>query len=263
MKNSKDGMPVRQNSAYTPSRKHEVNLRRNPTLHFQIGLILALLAAIFFVEMRMPEKAMTIPDIEVNAEDVFTVGEVRPEPKKKVLVKKEIIPAKQSKSEILDNIEKTKNESTLVETLFITTDTGPDEPLIDPTTPIYDDYEDIAPVPVILVEQVPLFPGCEGLDTNDARRACMSSKISKFVSRKFRTDKGEGLGLKGENQIFVVFTIDKKGNVVEVQAKAPHEKLKEEAIRVTELLPSMTPGKQQGRTVNVKMALPIRFIIED
>lgn len=85
MKNSKDGMPVRQNSAYTTSRKHEVNLRRNPTLHFQIGLILALLAAIFFVEMRMPEKAMTITDIEVNAEDVFTVGEVRPEPKKKFL----------------------------------------------------------------------------------------------------------------------------------------------------------------------------------
>lgn len=262
MKNSQECTTVRQNSAYTPSRKHEVNLRRNPTLHFQIGLILALVAAIFFIEMRMPEKAMVIPEIGIDTDNVFTIGEVRPEVKKKIIVKREVVKPKEPKSELLDNIQKEDDNTDLEETLFKTSEPVIDEP-VDPNTPLYDDYKEEEPVPVVFVEQVPLFPGCEGLPSNDDRRACMSSKISKFVSRKFRTEKGEGLGLEGENQIFVVFKIDKDGNVVEVKARAPHERLEKEAIRVTELLPKMTPGKQQGRNVNVTMALPIKFIIED
>ena len=61
MKNSQESQDVRQNIPYTKSRKHEANLRRNPTLHFQIGLILSLLVSIFFIEMRMPEQAENGP----------------------------------------------------------------------------------------------------------------------------------------------------------------------------------------------------------
>lgn len=263
MKNSQKCAPARQSSAYKPSRKHEVNLRRNPLLHFQIGLILALLAAIFFIEMRMPEKAMVPPEIDEDIEFVFTIGEVIPEPKKKILLKKTKTKPKELTPQIIDKVKKKKDETDFIETLLPRSEPSDQPVIVDPSTPVYDDYDDEEPVSVVFVERVPLFPGCEGLATNDERRACMSTKISKFVSRKFRTDKGEGLGLEGENQIFVVFDIDKQGDVVGVKARAPHKNLENEAIRVTKLLPKMTPGKQQGRNVNVRMALPIRFIIQD
>jgi len=45
-------------------------------------------------------------------------------------------------------------------------------------------------------------------------------------------------------------------------ARGPHARLEKEAIRVVELLPDMTPGKQRGRPVGVKYTLPITLVVE-
>lgn len=263
MRNSQDGTTAGQSSKYTSTRKHEANLQRNPMLHFQIGLILALLAAIFFIEMRMPEEALNVPTREEPEETVFTIDQVKVAPKEIIPVKKEEPKPKTEKPTILENPTSKEDTDLTSETPIDPTDPT-DFNMIEPT----DVHEVVIPdepvnVPVDLIEQVPLFPGCEGLASNDERRDCMSSKISKFVNKKFRTERGEGLGLEGQNNIYVLFKIDTQGNVTEVQAKAEHPNLEKEAIRVTELLPKMTPGKQAGRNVNVTMALPIKFIIED
>lgn len=262
MENSKDGTTVRQNSTYTPSRKHEANLRRNPTLHFQIGLILALLASIFFIEMRTPEEKIAFREVDDDIDVVFTIDQVVAA-KPKVVVKKKIQQPKKEEPKILDDIQKVKDDQPkLIEEILPSSETT-NEP-IDPNVPEYfEEPVDIAPVPFVLIETVPLFPGCEGLNNNDERRDCMSLKISKFVNKKFRTDRGEGLGLTGTNRIFVTFKIDKNGQVTDVQAKAPHPKLEEEAKRVANMLPDMTAGKQGGKDVAVLFALPISFQIQD
>ena len=59
-----------------------------------------------------------------------------------------------------------------------------------------------------------------------------------------------------------MFKIDKNGNITNVQARAPHNRLRDEAIRVIKLLPKMIPGKQRGRPVGVKYSLPIAFKVE-
>ena len=88
-------------------------------------------------------------------------------------------------------------------------------------------------------------------------------KIAKFISRKFNTDLAQSLGLStGKQKIFTVFKIDKKGNIVDIKARAPHKRLQEEAIRVINLLPKMEPGMQRKKPVVVKYALPITFSIE-
>jgi len=38
--------------------------------------------------------------------------------------------------------------------------------------------------------------------------------------------------------------------------------LEKEAIRVVNMIPDMTPGKQRGRPVGVKYTLPITLIVE-
>jgi protein TonB len=91
----------------------------------------------------------------------------------------------------------------------------------------------------------------------------MSEKVQKFVQRKFDTDLANDLGLEGRQRISVQFKIDKRGNVVDVRARAPHPRLEQEAIDVVKALPKMTPGMQRGQPVGVLYALPILFQVEN
>ncbi|MBD0823677.1 M56 family metallopeptidase [Aestuariibaculum marinum] len=118
-------------------------------------------------------------------------------------------------------------------------------------------------VPFGVVDEVPLFPGCESLGTNEERKDCMSYAITKFVGQNFNTDLANSFGLEGKQRINVIFKINEEGNVVDVRARAPHPGLEEEAKRVVELLPKMQPGKQKGHTVTVPYSLPIIFQVED
>jgi BlaR1 peptidase M56/Gram-negative bacterial TonB protein C-terminal len=114
-------------------------------------------------------------------------------------------------------------------------------------------------VPFGVIDEVPVFPGCETLTTNTERRKCMAEKITKFVQQNFNTDLAGDLGLTGRQRINVVFKIDADGNVIGIRSRAPHPKLEEEAKRVIGLLPKMSPGKQNGEAVIVPYSLPIIF----
>ena len=114
-------------------------------------------------------------------------------------------------------------------------------------------------VPFALIEQVPVFPGCENLGSNDAKKKCMSDKISDFVNKNFNAGLGKELNLSGRNRIIVQFKIDKQGKIVDVRSRAPHPDLEVEAERVINSLPSMEPGKQGGVEVGVMYSLPIVF----
>ena len=91
----------------------------------------------------------------------------------------------------------------------------------------------------------------------------MSDKITDFVSKKFNTELASELGLSGKQRITVLFKIDKNGDIVGVQARAPHPGLEKEAKRVVSLIPKMQPGKQRGKAVTVPYSLPIVFQVQD
>ena len=71
-----------------------------------------------------------------------------------------------------------------------------------------------------------------------------------------------GLSSGSIQRIFVMFKIEKNGDIVDVRARAPHKTLEKEAIRVIGKLPKMVPGKQRNKPVGVKYSLPITFKIE-
>ncbi|MEL6813152.1 MAG: energy transducer TonB [Bacteroidota bacterium] len=122
--------------------------------------------------------------------------------------------------------------------------------------------EEIADVPFAVIEDVPIYPGCERLGNNQAKRQCMADHVMQFVQKHFNTELANELGLEGRQRISVQFKIDKKGDVVNVRARAPHPRLEQEAIKVVSSLPKMTPGKQRGKPVGVLYALPILFQVE-
>ncbi|NVK52959.1 MAG: energy transducer TonB [Flavobacteriaceae bacterium] len=116
-------------------------------------------------------------------------------------------------------------------------------------------------VPYAIIEEVPVFPGCSG--TRRQKVDCLNQKIRSFTVKNFNKELTKTLNLsKGRKKIWVTFRIDKNGNIGDVEAKAPHVKLKEEAIRIAKLLPKMEPGRQRGEAVGVKYTLPISFVVE-
>ena len=158
-------------------------------------------------------------------------------------------------------IEIVEDEEEVEETVIESTETDQEEEMEIEDLDIEEVEEDIE-VPFSVIENVPIFPGCDK-GNNAERRKCMSQKITKFVQRKFNTDLAGDLGLSGRQRISVIFKIDKNGDVVGVRARAPHPRLVKEATRVVNLLPKMKPGKQRGKAVIVPYSLPIIFQVQD
>lgn len=113
-------------------------------------------------------------------------------------------------------------------------------------------------VPFAIIDQAPTFPGCA-----DGDKKCLNLSLTKFVQKNFNADLTKGLGLSpGKKRIYVQFKITKDGTIKDINARAPHPALKEEAIRLAEKLPKMKPGEYKGKKVNVGYTLPITFIVE-
>jgi BlaR1 peptidase M56/Gram-negative bacterial TonB protein C-terminal len=124
------------------------------------------------------------------------------------------------------------------------------------------DYSNDGDIPFAIVENAPVYPGCENLLTNKETKKCTSNGIDKFVQKNFNTDLAGDLGLIGRQRINVIFKIDAEGNITGIRSRAPHPRLEEEAIRVISTLPKMRPGKQNGENVIVPYSLPIIFQVQ-
>lgn len=117
-------------------------------------------------------------------------------------------------------------------------------------------------IPFAVIEQIPIYPGCENVVS---QKECVSEKISIFVRENFRESVyiDEQILRPGLARIYVQFEINEKGIVKNVRVRAPNEALEEEAKRVIQLLPTMTPAQQDGKNVEVIYHLPITIQIPD
>ncbi len=97
-----------------------------------------------------------------------------------------------------------------------------------------------------IVEDQPAFPGG-------------NAAFYKFVASNM-TYPAQARRMGIEGRVFVQFVVDKDGSVTEVKAvKGIGAGCDREAERVLNSSPKWTPGKQRGRSVKVRMVLPIIF----
>ncbi len=228
------------------------NLENYSKLFIQLGLVLALFVTYIAMENKTYDKEIeTFGDANMQAEmeeDIPITD--RPEPVKP----KSPPPPAPEKIEIVED------EKEVEETVIESTETDETE-AVEEIEEVEEVEEVLEDVPFAIIEEVPVFPGCKG--TRKQKSDCLNKKIKKHVIRRFNADLAGDLGLSpGKKKIWVVFRIDPKGNITEVQARAPHPRLKKEAIRVAKTLPRMTPGKQRGVPVGMKYTLPISFNVE-
>lgn len=234
----------------------KADLRKRSLLFFQLGLILVLFASWRAIEFKAYENGngdYALVDTGLDLEEEIPITEI-----------KEIEPPKLKIIQIPDEVLVFEDDDDNVDEDIFDDTEADDEPVIYQTDDIDEDMdEEPEEVPFPLIESVPVFPGCESLGSNDAKRDCMSQKISKFVQKKFDTELADELGLEGKQRISVIFKIDQTGKVVDIRARAPHDRLELEAKDVVGQLPDMQPGKQRGKPVIVTYALPIIFQVQN
>ncbi|WGD35438.1 energy transducer TonB [Olleya sp. YS] len=268
MKNSKELHNLtRQNEKNVQkSQKHDVNLRKNSSLYFQIGLIMCLLATYGSLEMRFEDKTYNLSEriIDDPEKDYMFAPVFKVEPDavttKEPLQKQPVRP--DNPTIVPDDTPDTKvNKDDLVSDIVQPTKPeGKKPPVNEGDLDIKKPDEEVH---VNFVEMVPIYPGCEKAKNNDQRRKCMSDKLAKLVKNKFDRDLGEQLGLKeGIQRIYVNFRINKNGDVEIINTRAPHKDLEKEANRVVDKVPQMKPGRQGGQPVSVLYSLPIVFQVK-
>lgn len=108
-----------------------------------------------------------------------------------------------------------------------------------------------------IVEDVPIFPGCEDMDKS-SWRSCFQNKLGKHIVRNFRyPEEAEELGMRG--RVNIMFVIDKDGTVKNIKTRGPHPLFELEGRRIFAKLPLMTPGKVKGKPVRVPFSIPLTF----
>lgn len=234
----------------------KLNLENYSKIFTQLGLVLALFVAYVAIEQKTFEKDFADRFGEVS---MISTDEIEPPiitiPEPEIPKQKPVIPDEPTVVDDDEDVIETIVDTTEVDETTEIVDVDDINEVDDPTPDIEED------VPFILIEDVPVFPGCTG--DNDALKACFNKKMQKHFAKKFDTDLPNELGLSpGKKKLIMLFKIDKTGEIIDVRVKAPHPKLEKEATRIINLLPKMKPGKQRGKPVGVKYTLPMRVDVE-
>jgi protein TonB len=237
-----------------PKKTPKADVGRNSSLYFAIGLALMLFITNYAINYKTYDKSnidigQLNLDEELEEEIPITEQIQTPPPP----------PPPPAAPEVIEVVE---DEVEVEETVIESTEVDQDTEIVEVEEVEVEEVEEDIDVPFSVIENVPIFPGCEK-GNNAEKRDCMSKKIAQFVNKKFNTDLAGDLGLTGRQRINVIFKIDKTGSVVGIRARAPHPGLEKEAVRVIGLLPKMKPGKQRGKPVNVPYSLPIIFQVQD
>ena len=157
--------------------KHDVNLRKNSTLYFQIGLILCLLGTYTALEYNFEAYNYAIESnpIEEDGDLIFVppvtvinrdIAKAEPNKvKPKLLIEPKII-----EDDDLEQVETKKIVDAIVK------DIPKDAKVVTDLKEL--EVPDIIdePVHVNFVQNVPVYPGCEKARNNKERLKCMSKK---------------------------------------------------------------------------------------
>lgn len=238
-------------------KKPEVDVGRNSSLYFAIGLNLMLLSTYLMFEHKTYAKDDLIVetlDIDYSEEDIEIVNLNTPPPP----------PPPAPPAVVPEDIRVVEDVVEIEESIIESSEVGQNDAIAEVVMVDEVEVEEVEEeidVPFAVIENIPIFPGCEN-GTKAEKKACFESSIMSHVKKNFKyPETALELGIYGK--VFVLFTIDSKGNVSKIKTRGPDKLLEQEAQRIISLLPKMTPGMQRGRPVNVPYSIPISFILKN
>ncbi|MGB0601933.1 MAG: energy transducer TonB [Flavobacteriaceae bacterium] len=230
-----------------------VDLNRNSALYFVIGLCLMLFVSWRLIELKTYEKEQfdyeSILVEQDEEEEIPLTEQIKTPP-----------PPPPPPVQAPTEIEIVEDEEEVEETIIESTETDRDEIIEVEDVVIEEEEEEIIDVPFAVIEDVPVFPGCEDVEKNQLRN-CFQEQMNKHIKRNFRYPEiAQEMGIQG--RVFVNFIISEDGSITNIRMRGPDKNLEDEAKRIISLLPNMTPGKQRGRPVRVPFSIPIVFRLQ-
>jgi protein TonB len=234
-----------------------VDPKRNSKLYFQVGLVAVMLLTYVGIELKSADPIVVTESLSLtdnfveDDETIITLPPVQrlpppPPPAPEVLqvVKDEI------------KLDVKKIQTTEIEekaaVVVQASEVGGDG----------DDYDVPDELPFAVIEDIPLFPGCEMVHKSK-RLDCFNEKMAAHIKKHFNYPQ-RAADDEIQGRVSVQFMIDKQGNVTDIKMRGPKggELLEKEAERIISKLPQFTPGKQRGKPVKVKYGLPINFKLQ-
>ena len=229
----------------------KVDLNKNSSLYFAIGLTLVLFLTWRALELKTYESdeddiELAILEEEVQEEIPITEALNTPPPPPP--------PAAPEVIEIVDDAEE------IEETVIESTETNQEEvieKIIRVDEVQTEEMEEDIEVPFAVIEDAPVYPGCENV-SKAQRRDCFNKMIQQHIKDNFKYP-DIALEMQIQGRVYVRFVIDSNGKITGIQSRGPDKTLQKEAERIISLLPTMIPGKQRGRAVRVPYSVPINF----
>ena len=232
-----------------PKKNPKVDLSKNSNLYFVAGLAFILLISWQAIEWKTYDKslygyeALNVEDDD--DEDVPITEQIKTPPPP---------PPPPPAPEVIEVVE---DEEEVEETVIESTETDEEE-IIEIVE--VEEVEEEIDVPFAVIEDVPIFPGCERVKKSE-RRTCFQEKMNRHIRKNFRYPEiAQEMGIQG--RVYVQFVIAKDGSITGVRMRGPDKNLEKEAARIIGKLPKMTPGKQRGRPVRVPFSIPITFRLQ-
>jgi|TARA_B100001142_G_scaffold329334_1_gene392264 protein TonB len=231
-----------------PKKNPKADLNKNRNLYFVIGLTFVTFITWQAIESKTYEKTFDYEALNVeddDDEDIPITEQIKTPPPP---------PPPPPAPEVIEVVE---DEEEVEETVIESTET--DQEMIIEEIEVEEEFEDID-VPFAVIEDVPIFPGCESV-AKSQRRACFQEQMNKHIRKNFRyPDIAQEMGIQG--RVYVNFIIAKDGSITNIRMRGPDKNLENEAARIIGRLPKMTPGKQRGRAVRVPFSIPITFRLQ-
>ncbi|WP_431162690.1 energy transducer TonB [Flagellimonas beolgyonensis] len=227
----------------------KADVARNSTLYFVVGLAAVLGVVYGAMEWKKYDKANDY-DIALNVED--QLDEEVPMTEQ---IKTPPPPPPPAAPEVIEVVE---DEEEVEETVIESTETSQEEEVVEIEEVEVEEVEEDISVPFAVIEDVPVFPGCEGAKD---KKACFQEKMQDHIRKNFRYPEiAQEMGVQG--RVSVVFVIQRDGSIGDIRMRGPDKNLEAEAMRIISKLPKMTPGKQRGRPVKVPFSIPITFKLQ-
>ena len=230
-----------------PKKNPNSDLRNYSSLFLAFGLCLILFISWRAIEAKPYEAQYDYESLNVDNDDdeeIPITEQIKTPPP----------PPPPPAPEIIEVVE---DEEEIEETIIESTETDQEE-IVEEVEVMEEEID--MDIPFAIIEDVPLFPGCENV-AKSKRRDCFQDKMNQHIKKYFRYPEiAQEMGIQG--RVFVQFLIQKDGSIGGIRTRGPDKNLEKEAKRIIDKLPRMTPGRQRGRPVRVPFSIPITFRLQ-
>ncbi|PNQ73944.1 hypothetical protein C1T31_06360 [Hanstruepera neustonica] len=105
--------------------------------------------------------------------------------------------------------------------------------------------------------QFPVYRGCDPALSYNTQKECTTQKIMDYIKVSINYELADKLfPLDKTTQFLVSFSINKKGKLENITAKAHKREMAAEAINVLKRMPKLkSPGYKNGKPVNTEMEI--------